>query len=119
MTGFGATHTCVECPWRKDVPVGRFPPERFESLRSTVDQAGWIRHGRPLSQPIFACHKTIEGKEHACVGFLLVAGDENIAVRLARSRRRFRPGALVATGPLFESYEAMARANGARPKGTE
>lgn len=107
MSNFRATRTCAECPWRKDVPVGRFPPERFERLRSTVQQG--------FGQPVFACHKSTEGKDVACVGFLLVEGCQNFAVRLAIIRGDVDFSKLEATGPLFEDYEAMAAANGVSP----
>jgi Family of unknown function (DUF6283) len=103
--GFRRKETCEECPWRKDVPVGRFPEERFISLRKTAEQG--------FNKPIFACHKTSEGKgTQACVGYLLVAGHNNFAVRLASATGRFDHTQLKATGPLYESYEEMARANG-------
>lgn len=101
--GFRARKTCDECPWRKDVPVGRFPPERFAKLRPTVQQGFNI---------LFACHKTDDGRDETCVGFLLVAGDNNWTVRLAHSHGRFQYDELEATGPLYESFEEMARANG-------
>lgn len=107
MKPFCARETCAECPWRKDVPVGRFPPERFVRLRNTTADG---------FAPIFACHKTVEGKDLACVGYLLVGAEDNLHVRLALRDGRFDPRELVATGPLFESYEAMASANGAGVK---
>lgn len=105
---FCGTTTCDECPWRTDVPVGRFPRKRFEQLRHTAEQG--------LGNPIFACHKTAEGQEQACVGFLLVEGQNNIWVRIFAARGAFDPKALKATGPLYESYDQMARANGVRKR---
>ncbi len=103
--GFRRKETCEECPWRKDVPVGRFPEERFISLQKTTQQG--------FDKPVFACHKTSEGKgTQACVGFLLVAGHNNFACRLAAAAGKFDPAELKATSPLYESYEAMAQANG-------
>lgn len=105
--GFLQKKTCEECPWRKDVPVGRFPPERFVRLRTTVQQ------DRLFNNPLFACHKSKEGDENACVGYLLRDGNINIAVRFAASQRRFRFEELEATGPLYDDFYEMARANGA------
>lgn len=99
---FCGTTTCNECPFLKDVPVGRFPPERFQQLRRTAQQG---------FNPIFACHKTIEGSDNACVGYLLVDGLNNFNVRLALSRKRFNPSELKATGPLYDSYKEMEDAN--------
>lgn len=102
---FCGTKTCDQCPWRKDVEPGRFPPERFEALRNTVGDGDDFR-------PLFACHKTADGQETACVGYLIVEGWTNIVVRLAAARGRVNLDALEASGPLYENYEAMAEANG-------
>ena len=103
---FPMMRTCQECPWRRDVEVGRFPPERYRVLRKTCQQ-GFNR--------IFACHKSPEGDEFACAGYLMVEGDNNFRVRIALSRRLYNPDDLVATGPLYESFAEMARANGYDP----
>lgn len=107
--GFGVTRTCAECPWRKDVPVGRFPPERFEALRSTVGDEDEFR-------PIFACHKSPDASPQACAGYLLVEGDSNLNVRIGASRAGLQRGEVTAAGPLYDSFEAMAEANGCEPK---
>jgi len=99
---FCGTRTCDACPWRTDVPVGRFPPERFRQLRNTVQQ----NFG-----PLFACHKTEEGSDSVCVGYLLVEGSQSLTVRLAHIHGRFNYKDLKATGPLFKSYRAMEEAN--------
>ena len=99
---FRRTETCAECPWLKDAPSGRFPPERFERLHRTVQQG---------FNPIFACHKTAEGHETACVGYLMVEGERNFAVRVALIQKAYDPRQLKATGPLYESYREMAEAN--------
>lgn len=95
--------TCAECPWRRDVPTGRFPPERFERLRTTCEQA---------FGPYFSCHKSTNDAPAICVGYLLVDGQNNFRVRLAQVRREFDPRGLRAEGPLYASYEEMAEANG-------
>lgn len=92
--------TCPECPWRKDVPVGKFPPKRFVALAETAYD---------LSGRVFACHLSPEGKEFACAGFVLQA-HHNMALRLNRVDSR----TVEATGPLFETYRDMAVANGVR-----
>lgn len=106
--GFALKVQCDECPWRSDVPTGKFPPERYAALADTCRQ-GWP------PQAIFACHKTPEGREQACVGYLLRNGLNNIAVRIAASQARFDPKALEARGPLYESFREMAIANGFDP----
>jgi len=105
---FRLKKTCDECPWRKDVPVGRFPPERFVALRATVVQG---------LNALFACHKSVEGREGVCVGYLLRCGENNWVVRLAASRKEFNPRELEAAGPLYDNFEQMAKANGVRPLG--
>lgn len=106
--GFGVTRTCAECPWRKDVDVGRFPPERFDALRNTVGAGDGFR-------PIFACHKSPDSAPQACAGYLLVEGDSNLNVRMGASRAGLQRGDVTATGPLYESFNAMAEANGCEP----
>lgn len=98
--------TCEECPWRKDVEPGQFPPERFELLSGTVGPEDGFR-------PIFACHKSRDGEELACVGYLMRYAYNNLHCRLAMSRGELNVKLLVATGPLYETYEQMAAANGA------
>lgn len=105
---FAAKSPCDECPWRKDSPIGRFPPERFERLRSTCEQGA--------NKPLFACHKTQEGREVACVGWLIVEGHNNFAVRVALIQRRFSYDEIENSHPLYESYDEMARANGCKEK---
>lgn len=99
---FCGTKTCGECPWRRDAPVGLFPPERFQKLRSTVPPPG-----EDGLLPIFACHKSPAGEEQACVGYLLVVGYANIAVRLAAVRNAFVMEELTSDGPLFDSYDQV------------
>jgi sulfite reductase beta subunit-like hemoprotein len=99
---------CDECPWRRDAKPGRFPAGRYEALRETVEQR--------LGSPIFACHKTPDGKERACAGWLATVGHRSIPVRLAVSAGRLDPAALEpgpGWPPLFTSYEELAESNGA------
>lgn len=104
---FMVRRTCPECPWRRDVPPGRFPPERFRALADTCKPGGL--------RPMFACHLSPEGAERACAGFVLVAGPDANSVRLAAARGRFRPGEVSTDAPLFGSYREMAEANGVAP----
>jgi hypothetical protein len=101
--GFRLTRQCDECPWRTDVPVGRFSPDRYVALRLTVEQG---------FNSIFACHKTKDDESSACVGFLLVDGVNNWNMRLAAALGMFKPSELEASGPLYESFAEMAKANG-------
>lgn len=65
---------------------------------------------------MFACHKTEEGREKACAGFLLVEGHNNFSVRYAVIRGAIDMDEIKATGPLYDSFAAMARANGYDPE---
>lgn len=94
---------CDACPWRKDVPTGNFLPERYEQLRHTAEQG---------FHPVFACHKTIEGKEQVCAGYLIVVGAENFYVRLAIITGRLDLTKLSSPYPMYKDYEEMAEANG-------
>lgn len=100
---FRRSETCTECPWRRDVAVGHFPPERYVSLRRTCEQG---------FNNVFACHQTAEGHETVCVGYLMVDGLNNFRVRLAVIQGQYDPKMLKATGPLYESFREMAVANG-------
>lgn len=100
--------TCNECPWRTDVPVGRFSASRYQALESTC---------RPGGLPaIFACHKSPEGQERACAGFLIVHGWDNNRCRLAALSGAWKPGSNTALAPLYASFDDLARANGYNPE---
>lgn len=95
---------CDACPWLKSSPAGQFTVERYISLAETSLQ-GW--------GSIFACHKTPEGHDRPCAGWLKVDAEENLNVRLQRAMGTLpRAEEIEATGPLYESYGAMAEANG-------
>lgn len=93
------------CPWRKDAPPGEFPACRFDALRSTVTQQ--------FPQPIFACHKSREGRDIACAGYLAVEGHGSVTIRLEVATGRLDPAALQ-PGPdwpeLYGSFDEMVAA---------
>lgn len=103
-----AKKPCADCPWRYDSPPDQFPAERFEALRCTSDQSG-------LTAPLFACHKSAEGKDIACAGWLAIEGHSHIGVRLAVITGRLDP-AVLETQPgwpdLYPSYDFMLEAKG-------
>ncbi len=104
---------CSECPWRRDQPAGRFPACRYEALRDT--SATPHSGSAPLGSPMFACHKSLEGRDIACAGWLAVEGAGHVGVRLAVASGRLDPTALQPAAdwpPLFESYAELAEANG-------
>jgi hypothetical protein len=99
---------CDECPWRADAEPGRFPACRYDELRATTEQ----RFGAPL----FACHKTPDGHDRTCAGWLATVGHRHIGVRMAVATGRLDPAALEPGSDwpeLYESYEELAEANGA------
>lgn len=107
---------CDECPTRLDAPVGRFAARRFQALLATVGRPG---AEQPLGAPLFACHKTPEGAERTCAGWLVLCGPDHMTVRWAISDGRLPADALKVGAdwpPLYETYDEMAAANGV-PKG--
>jgi hypothetical protein len=103
---------CAECPFRRDTQPGQFPACRYDALRETVGQRG-AEVG--LDAPLFACHKSPEGREEACVGWLAVCGVEHLGVRLAVITGRLEPGDLrprAGWPPLFATYDEMAAVQG-------
>jgi hypothetical protein len=105
---------CGECPWRLDQPAGRFPPERYEALANTCGSRA--TGSAPLDAPLFACHKTPEGRETACAGWLAVEGADHVGVRLAVVTGRLDAAALEPGDDwpaLYPTFADMAHANGA------
>lgn len=99
---FAVRRTCSECPWLRATPIGRFRVERFLELAKTAEQG---------FNGVFACHKTRDGAEQACAGYLLVAGMNHWSVRLATIRGRLDLAEISASGPLYDSYGEMLAAN--------
>jgi hypothetical protein len=104
---------CANCPWRKDSEPGEFPPERYRALRSTAGRPG---QEVDMRAPIFACHKSAEGKEMACAGWLAQVGYQHLGMRLAVVQGRLPVEALEPGEDwpeLFEDYDELAERNGA------
>jgi len=95
-----ARKPCDECPWRMDVAPGKFSPDRFIALAPCSYDMG---------QTVFACHKSPEGREFACAGFLLMSGAHNFRVRMA-----MHAFDVSSSYPMFPTYRAMAIANGVK-----
>ena len=99
---------CQECPFRRDTKPGQFPACRYEALKATAGAPG---REVSLSAPIFACHKSPEGREEACAGWLAVCGIEHLGVRMAAITGRLEPADLRPGDgwpELFATYEEMA-----------
>lgn len=106
LQGGGFTYCrrpCPECPWRKE-NAGSFPAEAFRLSAPTAYDAAFVT---------FSCHMAGAEKPAVCAGFLLRNSANNIGVRLAGFAGNYDPRSVVAGGAdLFESYRAMAEANG-------
>ena len=98
---------CSTCPWRLDA-VGEFPAEAFRhSANTAYDMAG----------NEFACHQSGTGNPATCAGFLLRGAAHNLATRLKVMSGRIDLDAVSDDGlELFDSYRAMAEANGVEPE---
>lgn len=97
-----------------DTPAGQFDAERYEALRTTTGEPG---REAPLGSPLFACHKSPEGAELACAGWLAAVGYWHIGVRLAVAAERLDPAALEpgeGWPALHTTYDEMAAAKAAR-----
>lgn len=94
---------CDNCPWRKDAPPGEFPAERYRRLAASAYD---------LSSVLFACHKSLDGREVTCAGFLARGADHNLAVRLSYSTGRLEGIDRSGGADLYEDYRALAIANG-------
>lgn len=97
---------CATCPWRKDA-VGEFPAEAFRHSADTAyDQA----------INIFSCHSSGKKKPAICAGFLLSGSVHNIGVRVKLATGIVDMHEVSDGGvEVFESYRAMAEANGVAP----
>lgn len=112
---------CGECPVRADNtcnPRSKFPAERWQSLRDTVDDG--TGGTAPLGAPLFGCHKGEPGTDAdlACAGWLAAFGDRSMTVRLAIAQGRLNPDALRPGPnwpPLHTSWDEMATAHLWRP----
>lgn len=101
---------CAECPWVKATPPGQFSARRFEALRGTTGEPG---NEAQLGAGLFACHKSQEGSELPCAGWLAAVGYYSISVRVnvslgAIPAEALRPGA--DWPELHETYEEMVEA---------
>lgn len=106
-------YPCAECPWRRDTTPGQFPACRYDALRTTSEQQPGAEPG--FDAPMFACHKSPEGREEACAGWLAAVGHRHLGVRLAVATGRLPATALTPGGdwpPLFDTYRDMAATQG-------
>jgi hypothetical protein len=95
---------CAECPWRKDAPLEAFPANAYRHSAVTA----W-----DMAQNVFSCHMSGIEKGAVCAGFLHRGAEHNLSIRMAIITNRF-DWADLPDSPvdLYESYRAMAEANG-------
>lgn len=101
---------CVRCPWSRNTTPGEFLLARYEELRATVGSSG---REAPLDAPMFACHKTPEGREQPCAGWLAAVGNCHLGIRFAIIQGRLDPRALIAKDDwpeLFDDYDELIAA---------
>lgn len=94
---------CAECPWRTDVCTGRFPADRFRILAPTAYDMNMVQ---------FVCHKSPEGEEVGCAGYVLRGSLHNLGARLSAQRGSLILSEVSSPYPLYENFKAMAIANG-------
>lgn len=95
---------CAECPWRRDVPAGRFPVQKYRELARTAED---------MAMSVFSCHKSSVEEPIVCAGYVLRGGAHNLALRLAYIRGDILPDSVTDGGyDLYEDYREMAVANG-------
>lgn len=110
---------CVRCPFSKATPPGQFPLERYELLRNTIGAPG---REVPFGGPMFACHKTAEGKEQPCTGWLATFGEYHIGVRVAIAQYRLDPSVLtpkLGWPELFTDYDELIAVQARRDDDSE
>lgn len=108
-----AARPCPECPWRVDTRPGQFSACRYDVLADTTGEPGREAH---LGAPMFACHKSPEGREWACAGWLAAVGWEHLGVRIAAIVGRLPVSALEPGDgwpQLHASYAEMVAAKAA------
>lgn len=97
---------CKSCPWR----IGNTPdtiPNFKADLSAKLSQTC-----RDDGLQIMACHKSREGREIPCAGFVLQVGPESIGLRFAVRRGAVNPDEYETDAPLHATFEAMHRAQG-------
>ncbi|MPQ56246.1 DUF6283 family protein [Duganella sp. FT27W] len=104
---------CPSCPWRTDqtaADIPNFDLEKAEGLAKTCpNERGF---GPDFDASLFACHKSKEGAEIACAGWLAAVGGRHPQVRLAVMRGQLDPERLApgkAWPELHDNYQDVLR----------
>lgn len=99
---------CGSCPWRLDQDARDIPGfdlQMAESLRAcSPDERGF---GPDFGARMFACHKSREGEEYPCAGWLAAVGGKHPMVRMCVSTGML-PATVLTPGedwpPIHTSY---------------
>lgn len=94
---------CGDCPWRRDAPVGHFPPAAFQRLAASAYD---------MDRMLFQCHDTTPERPLVCAGFLERGAAHNLTVRLAYMTDDLDPVERLSGMDLYDDYREMAIANG-------
>jgi hypothetical protein len=94
---------CVECPWRRSTPVGKFSADKYRELAGTAED---------MSQRVFTCHMTPEHKPNACAGWIQQQGGHNLTIRMALIGGSLDLSEIEAEPNLYANYREIAIANG-------
>lgn len=98
---------CAECPWRLDVDTNAFDMDRFVALAHTAYD---------MDRHVFTCHKSSLDHPVVCAGFLSRGADHNLTIRLAYAFGELLKTDRSGNMALYDSYRAMAIANGVDPE---
>lgn len=104
---------CAECPWKKETPPGQFEADRYAELRKTT--IGEDGYEASIDATLFACHRSPEGGELACAGWLAAVGHHSLRVRLLVAYGQIPAEALDIPEDwpeLFLDYDEMAERQG-------
>lgn len=95
---------CKTCPWRVDSEGGSAIPgfdiQKARELESTVGEGDAFR-------PIMACHRSRDGGDHVCIGYVVVEGYSNLAVRMAAITGRLPLGEIVDACEDLELHQSF------------
>jgi len=105
---FGLTTPCPQCPFRSDIPP-YLSARRVREIQRSLERA------------TFPCHETTgaKGRRHArggpvsCAGALILSEKEGRAGQMMRIGERlglYDRRKLDMTAPVYDSFDAMARA---------
>ncbi|MEU7162440.1 DUF6283 family protein [Streptomyces chrestomyceticus] len=94
------------CPWRRDAPPGQFPAQAYRHSAAT---------SRPGTDRHFGCHASRPEQPQMCAGWLLRGAQHHAGVQRQLADGTLACPVLPAGMALYDSYAAMAVANGVAP----